>query len=506
MWLTFTSGGEEGTSVQATGERFIIGRDDGCDLVVADERASRQHAYLRILGNGRAELHDLGSANGTFVNGHRITGPVMLSGGEQLQFGNTTLTTSLREPSDNATMIGVTPAGLGTVVDAPPETAGITGASGSTPPAGPEPSGAGRTPTPSTIERIKLRKSVRTATVLAATAVAAAVVVVVLFATGVFSSDETDEPDVPEIVAQVAPSTVVVFSEVNGEIQGNGTGWVLDADEGLIVTNAHVVNGGETFSVGVDDQQRDASVVGVATCDDLAVLRVGDTSDLVTLPLLDSQSDLRQGERVVALGFPGSASLSSNLTTTTGVVSVVQTSFDLQAVDVPQYPNVIQTDTVINPGNSGGPLVNHKGELVGVNSAGITLLGGRTIQGQGYAVGIDRVKEIVPLLAEGRSLGWSGMGFTYIEDPSEFEEEFRSSGFPLVPGLVVLTATEGTPAEEAGFGQRPVLVTDVNGTSMDGGLPTYCTALGDAEQAQEATFTVVQEGATSSQDVTVRFP
>lgn len=505
MWLTFTSGGEEGTSVQAAGERFIVGRDDGCDLVIQDERASRQHAYLRIMDGGRAELHDLGSANGTFVNGHRITGPVMLSGGEQLQFGNTTLATSLREPSDNATTIGVTPAGLGTVVDPQPETAGAASASGTTPPAGPGASAATRTPTPSTIERIKLRKSVRTATVLAGAAILAAVVAVVLFATGVFSDDGPEEPDVPEIVAQVTPSTVVVFSEQDGEIAGNGTGWVLDAGEGLIVTNAHVVNGGETFSVGVGDQMRDASVVGVATCDDLAVLRVSDTTGLVTLPL-GNQDDLQAGQQVVALGFPGSASLNSNLTTTVGVVSVVRTSFDLQGVDVPRYPNVIQTDTAINPGNSGGPLVNSDGELVGVNSAGITLLGGRTIQGQAYAVGVDRVKEIVPTLRGGRSLGWNGMGFTYIVDPSEFEDNFRAAGFPLVPGLVVLNATEGTPAEDAGFGRGPVLITEVNGTSMDGSLPSYCAALGDAEQAQDATFTVVQAGSTSSQDVTVRFP
>ena len=96
---------------------------------------------------------------------------------------------------------------------------------------------------------------------------------------------------------------------------------------------------------------------------------------------------------------------------------------------MPQYPNVLQTDAAINPGNSGGPLVNTDGELVGVNSAGITDLGGRTIQGQGYAIGVDRVKEIVPTLRQGRSIGWTGLGFG-------FEPNASPPGAVGEPGLV----------------------------------------------------------------------
>jgi S1-C subfamily serine protease len=499
MWLTFTSGGDEGQSAQALGERFVIGRDDECDLVINDERVSRHHAYLKVHDDGRAELHDMGSANGTYVNGHRITGPVMLSGGEQLQLGNTTLSTALREPSEGATTIGITPVDL-------TEPAGPASAASATPP---PPAGGGGveppTPTPSTIERIKLRRSVRGAVALAGLAVAAAVIVVVLVATGVFGGGGgSDEPDIPEIVAQVTPSTVLVNSEVDGEPVGNGTGWVYDADEGLIVTNAHVVNGGETYSVVLGESVRDADVVGVATCDDLAVLRVGETDGMVTLPLAGSQDDLKQGQTVVALGFPASASLAGNLTATEGIVSVVRTSFDLSPLDVPRYSNVIQTDAAINPGNSGGPLVNAQGELVGVNSAGITLLGGRTIQGQGYAVGVDRVKEVVPVLAAGTSWGWNGMGFIHIPDPQAEAENLSGAGLPLEPGLAILNVAEGTPAADAGFGQGPVLVTAVNGSPMDGSLPAYCEALGDPETATDANFTVYQSGGLQPQEVTVR--
>jgi S1-C subfamily serine protease len=342
--------------------------------------------------------------------------------------------------------------------------------------------------------------------IVGALAVVAAAVVVVLVVTGAIGGDD-DEPtaeSIPEIVDRVRPSTVVVTTLTGGEPAGSGTGWVLDADQGLIVTNNHVTNGGTAWRVGVDDDERDARLVGAAPCEDLALLQVDDTSDLVTLPL-GSQSDLRQGQTVVAIGFPGTASTRNNLTTTTGVVSVVNTRFDLAGVDVPQYPNVIQTDAVINPGNSGGPLVNTASELVGVNSAGITLLGGRTIQGQGYAIGVDRVKEIIPQLQSGRSIGFTGIGFVHITDPSEFASELEAAGLPLTPGLAVTSVVPGSPADEAGLGDQPVIITAVNGTPMDGSLPAYCAAIGGGESGSEAVFTIAEPNQPVERDVAVRF-
>jgi 2-alkenal reductase len=208
---------------------------------------------------------------------------------------------------------------------------------------------------------------------------------------------------------------------------------------------------------------------------------------------------------VVAVGFPGTASERANLVPTTGVVSVIDTRFDLAGVDVPQYPNVIQTDAVINPGNSGGPLVDTQARLVGVNSAGITLLGDRTIQGQGYAIGVDRVKQIVPRLRSGRSIGWTGMGVVHVTDPSAVAEQLAGAGLPSEPGLVVVNAVPGTPAAEAGFGTRPTLVTAVNGQPMDGSLPSYCEAISGGESGSGATFTVAEGDAAGTREVTVAF-
>jgi len=467
MWLVFETGGNAGRSREASGARFVLGRDSTCDLVVPDERAPRQHAFLNVYPDGRAELHDMGSANGTFVNGHRLTGPVLLAGGEQVQIGETVLRTSLTKPTAKATEIGVVPVDL---------REGSASAS--------------------TIERIKLRRSARTATVVGALAIIAVGTAVALFATGVIGGGGDEPRPVSAVVKDLRPSTVRILA-ITGDSGAGGTGWVYDAKQGLIVTNQHVVNEGESFQVVVNDQPRTARLMGSAPCDDLAVLKVTDTSGLVTLPLA-AQSDVSEGDTVVAVGYPGSSSTKANLTANTGVVSVAKTSYDTRdAVDVPAYPNVIQTDTPINPGNSGGPLVDLEGKLVGVNSAGVTNRRNRIIQGQNYAIGVDRVKEVVPDLARGRSLYWTGIGLDYVPNPAE---QMPSSGVTQ-PGLLIDNIVPGSPAAN-GF-PKPSFVVAVNGKSLDGTLQSYCEAV-KAGATDKAEFTVLT-GNGQSQTLAVPF-
>jgi S1-C subfamily serine protease len=140
-----------------------------------------------------------------------------------------------------------------------------------------------------------------------------------------------------------------------------------------------------------------------------------------------------------------------------------------------------------------------------VNSAGISLLDGRTVQGQGYAIGVDRVKEVVPGLAAGRSVGWNGMGFVHVTDPDDFTSDLRTARLPHRAGLVVNQVVPGTPAAAAGFGTDPVMVTAVNDQRMDGGLPAYCAAIGDGASGTTATFSVIDPGATRERTVEVPF-
>src|SRR3990170_256977 len=417
MWLTIHSGRDSGTAVEITGERFVVGREEGCELVVADEKASRRHAAFEALPDGRVIVRDLGSTNGTLVDGRRI---------EQIQVGDTILGLSATASASTPTTIGAAP---GTVEEAPV-------AATPPPPAAPPPPAPAVPPplpsvpaaTPSRIERIMLRRSVRRAQILAAVAgggVVIAVIIVVLLVTGVFGGTE-EKPTVPEIIEAITPSTMEIRGNIGGESTGLGTGWVLDADAGLIVTNAHVVNEATEFTVRLGNEQRErpAGLLGGAPCDDLAVLRAEDTAGLVTLPL-GSPADPKQGDEVVALGYPVSLSVNDELIATEGVVSVVKTRATLG--DGSEYPNAIQTDAVINPGNSGGPLVDLGTELVGVNTFKTVRPG---FEGQFYAIGVDRVKEIVPRLSEGHSIAWVGMGFFYPQQ----ESDLTDIGLPAVVG------------------------------------------------------------------------
>lgn len=490
MWLTIQSGDDAGRVVQVTGERFVIGRWSKCDLVLRDDKVSRQHCSLKPLSDGRAFLQDLGATNGTWVDGRKVAGPVLLQGGERLQLGDVAMATSVAEPARGAPLVQAPEAGTAD------RTATIVQP---VPPATP-PKDRGRSWTG---ERRALRRGVRTALILGIVAVVGAVSVAALFLTGVLPPEEgqrRDGPrDVSEVVSAVTPSTVLVVSKVDGERAGSGTGWVLDAEEGLIVTNHHVVNAGETIEIGVGEELRPAQVVGGAPCEDLAVLRLEDTEALATLPL-GSQEDLSAGETVVALGYPVSGTVDDILITTVGVVSVVETVFDIPAVDVPQYSNVVQTDAAINPGNSGGPLVDLDARLVGVNTAAIRRAGGRIIEGQTFAIGVDRVREVVGQLREGRSMAWTGMSLLY----PGLDVNPSSVGLPDDPGLIVDHVIPGTAAEDAGFGDTPALITAIDGQELGrGGIPSYCDAVGDAASGDSATFTVTT--GSSEQDVRVSF-
>ena len=439
----------------------MLGRDEECDLALPDSKVSRRHAVIERPCDGPTTLRDLGSSNGTFVNGERV-GSAPLSGREQIQLGDTLVTTSRERPhaARDATVVG----------------------------------SAIRSRTDSALQRLVLQRAVRRATLLASATAAGAVALAALVAVGAVGGGA---PAIERVVDAAAPATVLVEAARAGRRMDAGTGWVIDADEGLVVTNAHVVNGGERFRVGVANSFRAATVVGVAPCEDLAVLRLGDTSGLRALRLAE-QDGLEQGETVVAVGYAGNASLEDSLTSTTGVVSVTRTRYREPALDVPRYPNVIQTDTAINPGNSGGPLLDLEGRVVGVVSAGRTLSpDGRIIQGQGYAIGADRVREVTGVLRTGRSLAWMGLSFEYLP-----ARKFARRRLPV--GLVVAGAVPGTPAARAGLGRGELVLLAVNGVRVANSLASYCDATVGLERGEKAVLTLLDPRTSKRRTVAVR--
>jgi S1-C subfamily serine protease len=405
MWLEFRSGADSGKRVQVQGQRFTVGREGAVNLVVNDAKVSRNHAYFQDLGNGSFALYDQGSSNGSFVNGQRInqTG-VSLSGNEQIQFGDTVLQAS-QAPA-------AAPVGAGVGVAAAPAPQQPVA------PVAPTPSpipGAPPARTQSAIQRIILQRSVTRATRIG---IAAIILLLVAIGVGAFAvlggSDDKTAPSTADIVQDVTPLTTYIAAQ-DAVGRSRGTGWVYDAANGYVVTNAHVVAGaGRQYQVGItspDGKQdlRPAQLIGCRLSEDMAVLQVQNKGGLMQFKIAD-QSKLRIGDDVIAVGYPeiGAGFENVQLVGTTGVVSVPRTTFPEIPIDethvVGPYKNVVQTDAPINPGNSGGPLVNHQKELVGINSAGRQLNeGGTALQGQNYAIGTDRIKEIVPQLISSKS-------------------------------------------------------------------------------------------------------
>ncbi|MGK2956509.1 MAG: trypsin-like peptidase domain-containing protein [Solirubrobacterales bacterium] len=424
---------------------FEIGRDSSCELWIGnDPEVSLLHARITRDGAGDCFLHDLEADNGTFLNEERVaTGqPKKLGQGDRLRFGRTEYTVNFTDaPLEREDPAAVPPA------SAPPAAA----ADG--PPGG---------------------KKKRNPTLIVLGGLAAVTLVAVGFALAGRGGSE-EEKSTSEIVAEAKASTVLVISGNDDKRNGNGSGWVYDAEKGLIVTNAHVVDGSTQFAIGVEGESatREATIVGVAPCDDLAVLKVDDTQGLRTMPL-GSQADLEQGDRLLTLGYPGNGTTEDDLQVTDGVVSVVQTRADEAALGNPDfavYPNVIQTDAAINAGNSGGPSISEEGKLIGVNT-----LASLETQNQNFAIGVDRVMEVVPDLAKGNSFGWAGFGFAAVT-----EEDLTAEGLSAPGGgaLLVTSVAPGTGAEE-----EKILVDDlvmrVNGDVVST-RRQYCSAVREVE-------------------------
>jgi S1-C subfamily serine protease len=493
MWVSIGSGEGKGLSVRVEGERFLIGTGPECQLMVGDSKAAPLHAYFEVGEGGHVALHDLGSEQGTFVDGERLEGSRTIHGGEEIRIGDTVLVPSVSDPAEEARHRS---AAVGEEPEHAPAVR-VTTEDGQTievVPAGEDDEHAGvRVATEGEAvevvpagEHRRLRERIRLATALAAGAAVLALVGLVAF----LATRGGGTPSPADIVADAKQRTVLIQARIPGGTS-TGTGFVLDAGHGLVVTNFHVLNGGSAFAVGVDGNLREARIAGAAPCDDLAVLQVSDTSGMRDFPL-GSQQALKEGEHVVAVGYPTNASLDDNLTSTAGVVSVVQSSFRAPAPDAPTYPNVVQTDAALNPGNSGGPLIDEDKRLVGVNAATLTQVGGQPIQGQGYAIGVDRVKEVVVGLSAGHSQGWAGFGLAF---PGANPRGSKLTGVVAVP----MGGSAASPHAVSG------LVTQINGAPVGPTFGGYCDAVRTIGSGQTAVLTVVSKPGAPPREVQVKF-
>ncbi|MDR3089932.1 MAG: DegQ family serine endoprotease [Desulfobulbaceae bacterium] len=233
--------------------------------------------------------------------------------------------------------------------------------------------------------------------------------------------------------------------------QGQGSGFIIDGD-GHILTNNHVVEDADSITVILADKREfKAKTVGSDPQTDVALMKIEGAGNLPTLPLGDSDA-LEVGEWAIAIGNP----FGLEQTVTVGVISAKGRS----RVGINDYESFIQTDAAINPGNSGGPLINIKGQAIGINSAIFSRSGG--YMGIGFAIPINMVKEIQKqLLASGKvTRGWLGVSIQDVD-----ENLAQSFGLKKAGGVLVSDVQDGTPAAKAGLRQGDVII-KLNGAEL----------------------------------------
>jgi len=253
------------------------------------------------------------------------------------------------------------------------------------------------------------------------------------------------ERSVTELFEEVSPSVVYITSltlrrdffrlNVMEIPSGTGSGFIWD-DRGHVVTNFHVIRGGNRAEITLADHTTwEGTVVGVAPEKDLAVLRIDAPSESLRPLVVGASGDLKVGQNVLAIGNP----FGFDQTLTTGIISALGREIDSMA-GVP-IRDVIQTDAAINPGNSGGPLLDSAGRLIGVNAAIVSPSGGYA--GLGFAIPVDTVNWVVPeLIANGR-IQRPVLGVDLVSDHAT-----RRLG---LQGALVGTVSRGSGADRAGI-------------------------------------------------------
>ena len=256
--------------------------------------------------------------------------------------------------------------------------------------------------------------------------------------------DTSPLPSIADVVAKIKPSVVAINTElVTYDIfnrpftqEGAGSGWIIDED-GLIVTNNHVVEGATTITVTLADGTTlpvDTSRVFTDPLTDLAVLEINATN-LSPADIGDPSDEVRVGDWVVAIGNP----LGLGISAKEGIISRLGVSITVSSGQT--LYDLIETSAAINPGNSGGPLVNMKGEVIGITSAKIAMVG---VEGMGYALSTNMA---IPIINELINTGhvvrpWLGVVLHPIYDK----------------GALITYVVPDSPADEAGLEPDDVII------------------------------------------------
>jgi S1-C subfamily serine protease len=274
---------------------------------------------------------------------------------------------------------------------------------------------------------------------------------------------ERTAPGVVFVTSTVIRQTESPFGFFRGEGeqrgQATGSGFVIDAGEGTILTNWHVVEDAVKVVVSFENNQSvEAKVAGTDPSHDLALLRVPTHGLSLHQLKLGNSAAVQVGDPVLAIGNPFNLAR----TLTTGVISALQRH--IEAPNGFEIANVLQTDAPINPGNSGGPLLNAEGEVIGINSQ-IETNGSDGNIGIGFAVPIDTAKQRLPALEKGGTIKGAFLGVETVP----INSALSGLNLPVKEGALVTKVSPGTPAAKAGMHGGNVEAQTTAGTVPVGG-------------------------------------
>jgi S1-C subfamily serine protease len=270
------------------------------------------------------------------------------------------------------------------------------------------------------------------------------------------------ENSVVQITRKVPPSSILPPGPESENATTLGSGFVYD-NKGRIITNNHVVGDAKIVDITlVDGNRYTANVIGTDIFSDIAVIEIVENLTEQSSPplrplVIGNSSELEVGEQVIAIGNPfGLAG-----TMTTGIISNAERLLPIGGLGF-SIPNAIQTDTIINPGNSGGPLLNMKGQVIGMNTAG--LFG----SGIGFAIPSNAITRIVPALIEKGNYTHPWLGFTAATLTSDLAESVEGLERNF-KGVLVDSIVKDGPADKAGIQGR---ITDQYGEKHGGDIIT----------------------------------
>lgn len=265
-----------------------------------------------------------------------------------------------------------------------------------------------------------------------------------------------------------------------------GSGFIISND-GYILTNSHVVEGADSIEVMLSDNREfTAKIVGTDPQTDVALVKIEDPRNLPVIPLGDS-SKLQVGEWVIAIGNP----FGLNQTVTVGVVSAKGRS----SLNINEYENFIQTDAAINPGNSGGPLINGRGEVVGINTALFSRTGG--YMGIGFAIPVNMAKSIQEQLKTGKvTRGWLGVVIQNVN-----QNLAESFGLKDTNGILISDVQDNSPASAAGLKSKDVII-ELNNSKVEN-VDELRNQIAMIKPGTKTLLTIVRNGREKKVQVTI---